>query len=201
MGNEKQAAKKVDLLPQEYTTRQKVKSRLLMFAVLGVAACGVVLAMAVAFNFRIQKLEEIIAPLRADVESNQSAKDRLAPLLLELEMAFTSENRALETQIEIAAVLDEPFWSALLAELGAAEREQVWITELTLSKSTGENSSLKREIALKGEAASYQQAMAFIQRMENSPHLEYFKHQASRSTNSGRHRDAEVIFEAQGVVQ
>ncbi len=199
MDNQEHSGKKVDLLPQEFATVQKVKNRIMLFGILCLTSCGIVIIIAITLNPRIKNLEEIVAPLRAEVQQNRPLEEQLKPMLLELELAFTAENRSLKEQKENALISQEPAWNALLADLGAASDEKVWMTELRLSNST--NDEADKEIHIKGEASDYPQVMAFIKRMANSSHLTSFKPEFTRTTNSAQHTGAAVIFEAKGIIR
>jgi Tfp pilus assembly protein PilN len=197
--------KRVDLLPQEYHVRKRLRERIVLWTgAVAMAALGVLL---VAREQRTAGalLEAAVVPLRAQAAEIANQEDRLRAALPLLRALQEKEQTRLRSFENMKGLLREPSWSVVFSDLAESLSEKVWITELSLQKerkqtAQGDQPREETRLTLSGAGQSYSEVMDFVSRFSRSGCVRDFS-LVSSSVPPRRGERMVVKFAASGVIK
>jgi len=189
--------KKMDLIPNDTRINRVILKRVIGWVIVSASVLGGVLLMAVYMQRQVLWLDSRVLSLRQQVNALEEWDQGLAPLADSLSTAYGC-------QVVVNELLNEPFWSGLLADLSFASRETLWLNQFTLTKDeVSMPDGTRREVALmvvSGLASSDKELMRFITRFSDSEHLTSLTLAQATIPNDTELKDMRE-FELHGTVQ
>lgn len=187
----------IDLIPKEKHISRSMAKRAIAWVIVCASVLGGVSLMGAYMQREVLRLDSGVTPLRDQVSALEEWDQSLAPLADSLSTAFARQAIANE-------LLNEPFWSGLLADLTFAARETLWLNRFTLTKNkvtTPDGATHEvTSIVIAGIASSDRELMRFMTRFSQSKHLASLTLEQATIPNAVELKDMRE-FELHGAVQ